>query len=459
MFCIIDIETTGGNHKTGKITEVAIIKHDGEQIVDEFSSLVNPGVPIPPFITELTGISDDMVEEAPPFFEIAKEVVSITDGCYFVAHNVNFDYRFIQTEFASLGFEFERDRICTIRSSRKLIPGKKSYALGKITKELGISLESHHRAYDDAYATTQLFEMLLEIDRDFLTKNLVTDKEKSKKKKPKYHKSFKVETLKTLPRAAGVYYFYDEEDNLIYIGKTKNIRARISSQFHDFTDRGQRRTSETVSVDFELTGSELVASLKESAEIKEFTPRFNRAQRKNMFNFGVFDYVDQKGYVRLCIRVIQTGEQPSYSYSSMSEGRSHLMRLCKKYELCQNLCGLYKEDGPCFQVHVGQCKGACLQQEEAETYNARVANLLEKVKLEEDSFLIIDKGRNEDEQSVIAVENGVYKGYGWAELNQTKQIEDLLDCLKAQRDNQEVRQIIRSYMRKKQYKILKFASS
>ncbi len=452
MFCIIDIETTGGNHKTGKITELAIIKHDGEQIIDEFSSLVNPGVPIPPFITQLTGITNEMVEEAPPFYEIAKEVVTITDGCYFVAHNVNFDYRFIQTEFASLGFEYERDRICTIRSSRRLIPGKKSYALGNITRDLGISLESHHRAYDDAFATAQLFEMLLEIDRDFLVKNLVTDQSKSKKKKPKYHKKFNKEILKSLPAAPGVYYFYDEEDSLIYIGKSKNIRARVNNHFHDYTERGIRRTADTVNIDFELCGSELLASLKESAEIKQNTPRYNRAQRKNLFNYGLFDYFDPEGYHRLCIRMIQSGEQPAYAYGSMSEGRSHLMRLCKKYELCQNLCGLYKEEGPCFQLHVGQCKGACMKQEAHESYNQRVLQLLEKVKFDQDSFVLVDRGRDEDEESIVAVLNGVYQGYGWISKDLQASPEELLDHIEKQRDNQEVRQIIRTYMRKNQFK-------
>lgn len=451
MYCIIDIETTGGNHKTGKITEVAIIKHDGENIIEEFSSLVNPGVPIPPFITELTGITNDMVEEAPPFYEIAKEVVNITDGCYFVAHNVNFDYRFIQTEFASLGFDYERDRICTIRSSRKLIPGKKSYALGNITKELGINLESHHRAYDDAYATTQLFEILLDIDRDFLVKNLVTDTTKSKKRKPKYHKKFDPQILKDLPIKAGVYYFYDEDQYLIYIGKSKNIKARVANHFHDFTERGIKRCSETVNIDFELTGSELVAALKESAEIKQNTPRFNRAQRKNLFNYGLFDYFDAQGYHRLGVRMIQSGEIPAYAYGSMSEGRSHLMRLCKQYELCQNLCGLYKEEGPCFQVHIGQCKGACLEKEGADSYNLRVDELLEKLKLKGESFALMDQGRNEDELSLILVMNGVYQGYGWIDRNLEFSKEELPELIEKQRDNQEVRQIIRTYMRKNKY--------
>lgn len=427
---------------------MAVIKHDGEQIIEEYSSLVNPGVPIPPFISQLTGITNEMVEDAPAFFEIAKDIVNITEDCYFVAHNVNFDYRFIQTEFASLGYKFERACICTIRSSRKLIPGKKSYALGNIAKELGITLESHHRAYDDAFATTQLFERLLEIDREFLVQTPVAVQEKSKKRKPSYHPKFDKQALKKLPESAGVYYFYDEDDNLIYIGKSKNIKARVANHFHDYTPRGIRRCSETLTIDYEVTGSELLAMLKESAEIKAHTPRFNRAQRRNIFNFGLFEYPDDESYLRLCIRAIEKGEQPAYAYASKSEGRSHLMRLCSEYSLCQNLCGLYKDSGPCFQYHIGQCNGACVHKESPDAYNQKVQTLLNKVKFQKESFLLMDKGRHEDEYSVVAVLDGVYKGYAWLDKSLNLSPPEILDLLEEQRDNREVRQIIKTFVRK-----------
>lgn len=166
VYAIIDIETSGGNHATGKITEIAIYKHDGKKIVDEFVTLVNPELKIDWYVKKLTGITDEMVAEAPKFFEVAKRIVNITRGCIFIAHNVDFDYNFIRAEFRSLGFEYKRTKLCTVQLSRTLIPGKKSYSLGKLCKDLGLPLEDRHRASGDALATVKLFEMLLEADKN-----------------------------------------------------------------------------------------------------------------------------------------------------------------------------------------------------------------------------------------------------------------------------------------------------
>lgn len=165
MYAIIDIETSGGNHKNGKITEIAIYKHDGEKIVDEFVSLVNPETKIDWYVRKLTGITDDMVKDAPKFYEVARQVVDITKGCVFIAHNVDFDYGFIKEEFKKLNYHYKRKKLCTVQLSRKLLPGKQSYSLGKLCKEIGIELEDRHRAAGDALATVKLFEMLLEADK------------------------------------------------------------------------------------------------------------------------------------------------------------------------------------------------------------------------------------------------------------------------------------------------------
>ena len=162
MYTIIDIETTGNGIKGNKITEISIFKYDGNQIVDEFTSLVNPQCPIPYFITGLTGIDDQMVQNAPIFHEIANTVQSITEGCIFVAHSVNFDYGVIKEEFRQIGIDFNRKKLCTVRLSRKLIPGLRSYSLGKLCSAIQIPLVDRHRARGDAHATVLLFEKLLE---------------------------------------------------------------------------------------------------------------------------------------------------------------------------------------------------------------------------------------------------------------------------------------------------------
>jgi len=160
-YAIVDIETSGGSWQRDRITEIAIYVHDGKRIVDEFKTLVNPETHIPYYITKLTGITNEMVARAPKFFEIARDVVLITEGCVFVAHNAPFDYRFVQAEFKRLGYEYQREVLCTVKLSRKVFKGFDSYSLGNICQNLGIEIESRHRAAGDAQATTKLFEKIL----------------------------------------------------------------------------------------------------------------------------------------------------------------------------------------------------------------------------------------------------------------------------------------------------------
>lgn len=162
MYAVVDIETSGGRAQIDKITEIAIYIHDGRRVVDEFSTLINPEVSIPPFITNLTGINNQMVANAPKFYEVAKKIVLLTEGKLFVAHNAQFDYGFIQAEFKRLGYDYQRNTLCTVKMSRKIIPGLKSYSLGNLCQSVGIPINNRHRAAGDALATTKLLDLLLE---------------------------------------------------------------------------------------------------------------------------------------------------------------------------------------------------------------------------------------------------------------------------------------------------------
>ena len=164
MYAILDIETTGGKYNEEGITEIAIYKFDGHTITDQFISLVNPEIPIQPFVVNLTGINNEMLRQAPKFYEVAKRIVEITEDTIIVAHNASFDYRILQTEFNRLGFEFERQTLCTVELSKKLLPDVKSYSLGKLVRELGIPMSDRHRASGDAKATVTLFKLLLSKD-------------------------------------------------------------------------------------------------------------------------------------------------------------------------------------------------------------------------------------------------------------------------------------------------------
>ena len=457
-YAILDIETTGGSPKHEKITEIAIFIHDGKSIIEEYSSLVNPEKNIPHFITGLTGITNEMVADAPKFYEIAKKIVEITDGCIVVGHNVNFDYGFIQNEFKRLGYDYHRESLCTVKLSRKLIPGFRSYSLGKLCEQLKIQINGRHRAAGDAYATTQLFELLLKKDRE-LTSGAISGPFPSGKIK-NLNGFLTPEKIGEVPAATGVYYLHDTEDNLLYVGKSKNIHTRILSHLGNRNSRRSMELREKIAgISFELTGSELIALLLESSEIKKHKPRYNRAQRRNSSGWGLYSYYDQSGYINF--EITKTGEKNSVAitgFNNKKEGINMLTSLVEKHWLCQKLSGLYQTEGSCFHYDIRQCNGACIGKEPVKTYNERARRLIESFSFEYENILVLDKGRAITERSVVLIEKGIYKGYGYFDLSDSYlNIEELKECIKKTEDNREVRHIIKSWLRKNRpEKILQF---
>lgn len=409
-YAITDLETTGGSLKSTKITEIAIYITDGERILDEYTTLINPERNIPPFITRLTGINDEMVREAPKFYEVAKEIIEFIGDAVFVAHNVGFDYNVLRTEYKSLGYDFRTTHMCTVRASRYVIPGHASYSLGKLTDALDIVLHDRHRASGDAKATALLFHLLYEKDPNNLKTFLQEDIQ------PKsLHPGLDIQVIDDLPKATGVYKFYSAEKDLIYIGKSRNIQNRVKQHLkNNSSKKAIRMREEIADIQFELTGSEAIALLKESNLIKKYQPRFNRALRKDKFPFGLYSFEDGKGYINLTIDYVKRkSAQPHTTFSTKREGTRFLNYAFEQFELCQKLLGLYPTKGACFQYHTKQCKGACIGEESAEAYNNRVQELLESLDFETDSFFLIDRGRHKEELSLILVDRGTYRGYGY----------------------------------------------
>ncbi|PLX12985.1 MAG: hypothetical protein C0598_04795 [Marinilabiliales bacterium] len=445
MYAIIDIETTGLSPGSERITEIAVIVHDGKKEVEKFSTLINPERKISYRITQITGINNKMVETAPKFYEVAKKIVEITENKIVVGHNVRFDYGFLRAEFKSLGYDYKRQTLDTIKLSRKLISGQPSYGLGKLCKALNIVNPDRHRAMGDATATKSLFELLLSMDEHPEQINLngvQSDLSKS--------------LVKDLPREAGVYYFYDNRDELIYVGKSVNIHDRVLSHLNNNLHKKAIEMKSAISdVKYETTGSELIALLLESSEIKKHQPLYNRAQRRTFFNYGLYSFFDDDGYQNLKVMRIVSELNPIYTYSSLQEGKEHMERLCDEYELCQKLCGLYDNAGPCFYYQIHKCEGACAGEEDVQNYNIRVNNALNNFHFEKQNFFVIDKGRSEDELGVIKIENGKYSGFGYC-CKDDALGNNLHDCIKAYKDNKEVRQIIRSYVRRNDCKVIAF---
>lgn len=456
MYAIIDIETTGGSARLEKITEIAIYQYDGEKITGEFVSLINPERNIPYFITNLTGITNEMVEDAPKFFELARQIIEFTEGRTFVAHNARFDYSFLKEEFKSLGYNFKRKILDTVALTRKLFPGYRSYSLGNICRDLNININDRHRASGDALATVQLFSMCLQKDAE-INRNksdLIKNTRVSK-----LNPNLSLAKIEEIPEEPGIYYFYDERGNLIYIGKSKNLFSRITTHLSNNTsNRSMEMRDAIADIGWELTGSELVALLKESFEIKDNKPVYNRAQRRTGFQWGIYSFYDPKGYLNYNFHQVKDDELPLSVYTSKDKAKSKLIHLTETYNLCQKLCGLYDTDGTCFHYHVGICSGACCGKEPAEDYNERALKAMEEFVFARRNFFIIDKGRDEEERCAVKIVNGKYAGYGYFNINEMGfGLTVVHDCIKPSQDNSDIQVILKAYLKRNRVeKIIEF---
>ena len=451
VYAVVDIETTGGRANRDKITEIAIIKHDGKQIIDSFETLINPERTIPYNITQITGINDEMVMDAPKFYEVAKKIVEMTEDAVFVAHNVRFDYTFLREEFRRLGYTFTRKQLCTVRLTRKTFPGLRSYSLGNLIRHFGIEVKQRHRAMADTKATVQLLEMAL---RENESKERVDEMVNLGIKESQLPANISLEKLHQLPEECGVYYFHDNNKNLVYIGKSINIKKRVMEHFAKKTRKAEVLQKSVYDISFEVTGSELIALLQESHEIKYHHPYVNRAQRARNFQHALFSYINEDGYICLHHKKVTAKERKSLkilrSYPSQLSAKAAIARLAEKYELCRMFCHLDNTGRPCFYYHIHKCNGACIGEESPEDYNAKVNEALETLSIDfDEDFIILDEGRHLDERAVVLVEDGQYQGFGYIEKeNINGNIDVLKDAIKPYTHNPDVVKIILQFLNK-----------
>ncbi|MEP5341889.1 MAG: exonuclease domain-containing protein [Algibacter sp.] len=454
MYAILDIETTGGKFNEEGITEIAIYKYDGHEVVDQFISLVNPERDIQPFVVNLTGINSNMLTNAPKFYEIAKRIVEITEDCILVAHNAQFDYRILCTEFRRLGFEYERQSLCSVELSKRLIPDQPSYSLGKLVRSLGIPVTDRHRASGDALATVKLFKMLLDKDT---TKSIIQESIRLNPKKqlePKH-----LDIIASLPSVTGVYYIHKANGEIIYIGKSNNIKKRINQHFTNTNVKSKKIQLHVATVTYDATGSELVALLKESEEIKRNNPIYNRALRRKTFSHALYSFKDENDYINLKIDIADGRKSPITTFTNRQSGKSFMEKTVEEFNLCQKLTGLYKTKTSCFNYDIKACNGACIEKETTEDYNQRVEQLITKNSYKNKNMVVIDKGRAIDERSAILIENGIFKGLGFFNLNyQINKIEVLQSIITPMENNRDAQHIIQNYIRKnsKRIKIINF---
>ncbi|MGB5205145.1 exonuclease domain-containing protein [Eudoraea sp.] len=456
MYSIVDIETTGNGIKGNKITEIAIFKFDGQKVVDEFTSLVNPECEIPYFITGLTGIDNHMVRDAPTLLEIAPQILEITQDTIFVAHSVNFDYNVIKEEFRTIGISFVRKKLCTVRLSRRLIPGFSSYSLGKLCTSLDIPITDRHRARGDAHATVILFRKLLETENSETVFGSFLNARSQEATLPP---SLQREVYERLPSKPGIYYFKNSKGENIYVGKAKNIKKRVLSHFYDKSTKEVQMCRETSNIDFELSGNELLALLMESAAIKHHYPLYNRAQKRNVVPYGVFSYEDRQGIMHLAFNKLSQVPRSLITFYNTTDCRLFIEQMCIAFNLCPKYCHLQENVDSCSHFRVANCKGICRGKEAATAYNKRVQAAIENMLSEKQTYIIKDKGRTIDEDALVLVQEGVYSGYGFVPKSAAvNSIEDILAYITLQKDNLETTRLIQTHRVKNPNSILDFSS-
>jgi DNA polymerase III subunit epsilon len=413
MYAIVDIETTGGYAEHHRITEIAIYHHSGVSVTEVYHTLINPGRNIPYYITGLTGITSEMVGVAPSFKDVAHEIHQRLEGKVFVAHNAHFDYSFIRKEFEQAGLTWNSKKLCTVRLSRKIIPGLRSYSLGSLASSLGITIENRHRAGGDASATVKIFDELLHRDRDgYIAKTL-----KRNSGETILPPNLPKEQFEQLPAKCGVYYFHDARGNVIYVGKAINIKKRIAGHFTGDAREWSRSKirNEIHHISYELTGNELIALILESQEIRRLWPKYNQAQKFRVEEWGIYDYEDRNGYLRFSVNIVTRGSRPLIRFATKGDAWNFLWAKVREFDLCPKLSGLQVTKGLCFDYQSGDCDGACMGIESSATYNKKADQAIQAFKGNGDTVAIIGKGRNMDEQSLVLIEQGCYFGFGFFE--------------------------------------------
>jgi DNA polymerase-3 subunit epsilon len=442
MYAIVDIETTGGHASANGITEIAICIHDGKKVTRRFETLVNPQRDIPVYIRALTGITNEMVQDAPPFEDVAHEIYHMLKGQIFVAHNVNFDYSFLRYHLNAAGYELNANKLCTVRLGRKIMPGLMSYSLGKLCTHLGIQNNSRHRAMGDAEATAQLFGLYLRSDKD----NHIGLALKQNSKEQVLPANLPKTDIEALPNAPGVYYFHDQKGKVVYVGKAKNIRKRVCSHFTGNNPNLQRQEflKNIYRISHQVCGTELIAFVLEAVEIKRLWPKYNRSLKRFENTFGIYMYEDQRGYLRLAVDKHRKHMPTVYACNSLLEGRNLLLSLIDTFGLCPKLCFIQKNDQPCTDNNTGAC--ACEGHQTADEYNLKVSAALDELKKALPTFAIRDEGRTSDEHSCILIEEGRFYGMGYiSHYYDADNIQALKNYLTPYPGNDYIRNIVTGY--------------
>ena len=424
MYAIVDIETTGGYAAANDITEIAIVLHDGQGVTEVYQTLIKPSVPIPYFIQSLTGIHPLMLEDAPGFGEVAGQIHEMLQGRIFVAHNVNFDYSFVKHHLAASGLELNAQKLCTVRLARKVFPSLPSYSLGNLCRHFNIIIENRHRAGGDASATARLFDHILQ------NNGLVHIRESLKRTSKEQCLPLHLprEQIDSLPYSPGVYYFHNQKGKVIYVGKARNIRYRVSSHFtHNGAGRQRQDFLRNIhSVTYQTCGTELMAFILENIEIRKLWPEYNRALKNFTPVFGLYLYEDRGGYLRLVLEKKKNQLRSLYTFNSLIEGNRLVNQLTEQFAL----------QSP--------------EKESADVYNNRVLEAVDHLEKQLPTFAVVDDRHDADGRSCILIEKGRFYGMGYMPGEAAVySAEELKTYLQAYPENDYIRGLVYQYVQKR----------
>lgn len=440
----VDIETNGGNGESGRITEIALIRVEEGEIVDSYETLVNPGSPIPHWITRLTGITNNDLVSAPYFDEIAADVHRILDGALFVAHNVRFDYSFVKRQLEASGYTFRPKLFCTVRMSRALYPEHRGHSLEKIIMRHQIQVKSRHRAYDDAKATYDFAKLAISEKGLEAFRQSIAVQLKTKTLPPNIDEK----KFADIPQAPGVYIFEDEDGAPLYVGKSVNLRQRVLSHFQNDTKiaKEMKLSQGSHNISFIQTETEIEALLLESAKVKELQPIHNRLLRRHTKQTVLMRQFTPDGYLKMVLENRDLSDATNLAdvygvYTSKSQAKTRLEALVKTFDLCPKLMDLEKTKSACFRYHLGFCKGSCIGEEDPDSYNRRVEYALERSKVETWPFKG-ELGVKISTTKALIIDQWVIKGYLTAVEDGSTYIERIKNGFDI-----DTYKIIRSYIR------------
>ena len=378
----VDLETTGGNPAYDRITEIGIVRVQNGELLEEWSSLVNPECPISPYIEAFTGISSEMVADAPLFADVAAAVFEKLRGAVFIAHNARFDHSFLRSEFRKAGLTYSADALCTVKLSRRLYPEHVRHNLDVVIERHGLHCSARHRALGDARV---LWDLWSKLRREIPSDVFAAAAAHAVLSHPKLPAQLPPGLADELPESPGVYRFYGEEGELLYIGRSNSLRAKILSQLGEprLGSREQKLAAQVRRVDWQQTAGELGALLLESDWVKSQQPRYNRHPRSSSDSVTLRP-VDASG--RVCIQRLDMLEPDDLAESfgvfhSEKDARKALSDIARASQLCLKVLGLEDSDGSCFALQVGKCRGTCVGKEPLILHAMRLKLALSALKI------------------------------------------------------------------------------